>query len=138
MAAVGGTDKDRPPTARDFFNTGEKPDHVRDQYGFAIGGPIVKNRTFFFFDFEKVRQQDPVNIEGVVPTDLERAGDFSQSPANLSRSQHLWQTSIAGIYDPCAGNTDPNGCPCPRTQFSDGGVLNKIPAARSIRSGRAS
>ena len=58
--------------ARDFFNTGEKPDHVRDQYGFAVGGPIIKNKTFFFVDFEKIRQQDPTNLEGIVPTDLER------------------------------------------------------------------
>ena len=73
--------------ARDFFNTGEKPDHVRDQYGFAVGGPIIKNRTFFFVDFEKTRQQDPVNIEGIVPTDLERTGDFSQSLANSAGSE---------------------------------------------------
>jgi hypothetical protein len=65
---------------RDFFNTGEKPDHVRDQYGFAVGGPIIKNRTFFFVDFEKTRIQRSSHIEGIVPTDLERAGDFSQSP----------------------------------------------------------
>ena len=40
--------------SRDYFNSGEKPDHVRDQYGFALGGPLKKNRTFFFVDFEKV------------------------------------------------------------------------------------
>jgi len=86
----------------------------------------VKNRTFFFVDFEKVRQQDPVNIEGIVPTDLERAGDFSQSPANLPDPTNP-DTATAGIYDPCAGNTDPNFV-CPHAQFSDGGILNKIPA----------
>ena len=91
--------------ARDYFNSGEKPDHVRDQYGFALGGPIVKNRTFFFADFEKTRIQDPLNIEGIVPTDLERAGDFSQSPANSN-----------GIYDPCPGNTDPDFV-CPHNRF---------------------
>jgi len=31
-----------------------KPDSRRDQGGFSLGGPIVKNRTFFFVDFEKV------------------------------------------------------------------------------------
>ncbi len=69
--------------ARDYFNSGEKPDHVRDQYGFSLGGPLKKSKTFFFVDFEKVREQDPVNLQGIVPTDLERTGDFSQSPANL-------------------------------------------------------
>src|SRR2546421_631663 len=39
--------------ARDFFNTGEKPDHVRDQYGFSLGGPLEKNKKFFFFGFQK-------------------------------------------------------------------------------------
>jgi hypothetical protein len=94
--------------ARDFFNTGEKPDHVRDQYGFALGGPVKKNKTFFFVDFEKVRQQDPFNLEGIVPTDLERTGDFSQSPANSN-----------GIYDPCPGNQGSTACPNPRTRFSN-------------------
>ena len=65
---------------------GDKPDHVRDQYGFAVGGPIIKNKTFFFVDFEKIRQQDPTNLEGIVPTALERTGDFSQSPANSQRN----------------------------------------------------
>jgi hypothetical protein len=105
--------------ARDYFNSGSKPEHVRDQYGFAIGGPIKKSKTFFFVDFEKVRAHDPVNLQGIVPTDRERTGDFSKSLANSG-----------GIYDPCAGNTDPNSPPCPRTQFSDGGVLNKIPAGK--------
>jgi len=89
--------------ARDFFNTGDKPDHVRDQYGFSLGGPLKKNKTFFFVDFEKVRQQDPFNLQGIVPTDLERSGDFSQSPANLPDASNP-DTAQAGIYDPCAGN----------------------------------
>src|SRR5690348_8891325 len=97
--------------ARDYFNTGPKPDHLRDQYGFAVGGPIIKNKTFFFMDLEKVRQQDPSNLEGLVPTDLERAGDFSQSPANLPDASSP-DTANAGIYDPCAGNQG-SVTPCP-------------------------
>lgn len=110
--------------ARDYFNTGEKPDHVRDQYGFSFGGPLKKNKTFFFVDFEKVRQQDPINLEGVVPTALERTGDFSQSPANLplDPSDPNDPTKTAGIYDPCAGNQ--GGSPCPHTKFPN----NIIPA----------
>jgi hypothetical protein len=104
--------------SRDYFNTGAKPDHLRDQYGFAVGGPLKKNRTFFFFDIEKVRQQDPINIEGTVPTDLERGGDFSQST----------DSSPGGIFDPT--QCVPSGGSCIRPQFSDGGVLNKIPAGK--------
>jgi len=117
--------------ARDFFNTGEKPDHVRDQYGFSLGGPIIKNKTFFFVDFEKVRQQDPTNLVGRVPTDLERTGDFSQSPANLPDPSNP-DTAQAGIYDPCAGNQG-SATPCPHVQFPN----NVIPADKIDSIGQA-
>ncbi|HZQ94239.1 MAG TPA: carboxypeptidase regulatory-like domain-containing protein [Candidatus Sulfotelmatobacter sp.] len=117
--------------ARDFFNTGEKPDHVRDQYGFALGGPIIKNKTFFFVDLEKVRQQDPINLQGRVPTDLERSGDFSQSLANLPDPTNP-DTAQAGIYDPCAGNQG-STTPCAHTQFPN----NVIPPDRIDPIGQA-
>jgi hypothetical protein len=104
--------------ARDFFNTGEKPDHLRDQYGFSLGGPIRKNKTFFFVDFEKVRQHDPTNIDAVVPTELERAGNFSESGTP--------------IFDPtqCAPPPDPEDQSCTRPRFSDGGVDDVIPQGK--------
>ena len=109
--------------ARDYFNTGAKPDHLRDQYGFALGGPIVKNKTFFFVDFEKSRQQDPINIEGVVPTDAERSGDFSQS----------LDSSPGGIFDPSTCViANPGDQTCTRTQFN--GLLNGVPTANVIPS----
>jgi hypothetical protein len=117
--------------ARDFFNTGEKPDHVRDQYGLSLGGPIIKNKTFFFVDFEKVRQQDPTNLVGRVPTDLERTGDFSQSLANLPDPSNP-DTAQAGIYDPCAGNQE-STTPCPHTQFPN----NVIPSTEIDSIGQA-
>ncbi len=121
--------------ARDYFNSGDKPDHVRDQYGFALGGPLVKNKTFFFVDFEKIREQDPVNLEGRVPTDLERSGDFSQSPANLVDPTNP-DTAQAGIYDPCAGNQG-SAIPCSHSLFSYNGTDNVIPPDRIDPIGQA-
>jgi len=66
--------------ARDFFNpasVGPKPDTKRDQGGFTLGGPIVKNRTFFFVDFEKVASSGASSGVATVPTLAERTGDFS-------------------------------------------------------------
>ena len=104
--------------ARDFFNPepNPKPNHERDQYGFSVGGPIRKNKTFFFFDLEKVRDNEPINIVATVPTNgsfgtsNERAGDFSLA-ANP-------------IYDPIS--CSPN-C-AQRNQVQSNGVLNVIPA----------
>jgi len=98
--------------ARDFFNPapGLKPEHARDQYGFALGGPLRKNKTFFFADFEKVRDNEAINIVASVPTAAERTGDFSAA-ANP-------------IFDPIA--CSPN-CSL-RTQVQSNGVLNVIPA----------
>ena len=63
--------------ARDFYNSGPKPGHVQNQAGFSVGGPIKKNKTFFFADLESVRASNPVNIVATVPTDAEIGGDFS-------------------------------------------------------------
>jgi hypothetical protein len=110
--------------ARDFFNPepGLKPDHARDQYGFSLGGPIRKNRTFFFVDLERVRDNEPINIVATVPmsgafgTSNERAGDFSGA-ANP-------------IYDPLKiPCTPPPNLTCgQRPQVQSNGVLNVIPA----------
>jgi hypothetical protein len=68
--------------ANDFFSNQAglpKPDHSRDQYGFSLGGPVRKNKTFFFLDMERVLETDPINIVGTVPTPDERKGDFSKA-----------------------------------------------------------
>ena len=65
--------------ARDYFNSGPKPGHSQNQFGASIGGPIVKNKTFFFADLETVIASNPVNIVATVPTTAQIGGDFSQA-----------------------------------------------------------
>lgn len=60
--------------------TSTKDPLSRNQYGGAIGGPITKDKTFFFASFSGLRQEETYyRNTAVVPTALERAGDFSQS-----------------------------------------------------------
>ncbi len=70
----------------------KKPVFRRNQYGFAVGGPIVKDRTFFFGDFQGMRQLIGRVLTSNVPTLQQRNGDFS---ANLGAPLFL-QTTPAG------------------------------------------
>jgi hypothetical protein len=67
--------------ARNFFAPSDQPDprYQRNQFGFSFGGPIVKDRTFFFGDYEGLRSREGITRLANAPTDRERMGDFSQS-----------------------------------------------------------
>ncbi len=67
--------------ARNYFAPGDEsaPKYQRNQFGFSLGGPLVKNRTFFFADYEGTRSREGITRLANVPTLRERVGDFSQS-----------------------------------------------------------
>jgi hypothetical protein len=64
--------------ARGYFDQGDKPPFSHAQYGATLGGPIVKNRTFFFVGWEGNRVRREVTGQGTVATDGMRGGDFSE------------------------------------------------------------
>ena len=70
-----------------------------NQFGGSLGGPIRKDKLFYFFDYQGSRQHNPGSTSIRVPTEAERAGD-------------LHDLNIP-IYDPATGNPDGTG----RTQF---------------------
>jgi hypothetical protein len=86
--------------ARNYFNnTGKFPRFTNNYYGATIGGPIIKNRTFFFGDFLRYTNHSSQFFQTTVPTAAFRSGDLSGSPT--------------AIYDPATGNADGTG----RQQF---------------------
>ena len=101
--------------ATEFFakrgNTG-KDKLRRNDYGFSLGGPIVKNTLFFFFSLEYNKEIRGATRTGNVPTVAERAGNFSD-PSRLA----------------CNGGAIGNSRP--------GSGTNIIPAANQSAAGRA-
>ncbi len=70
--------------ARNFFNkdTFEKPKLILNQFGGTFGGPILKNRTFFFLNYEGFRERAGITRITAVPTDDQRNGIFKDSGGN--------------------------------------------------------
>ncbi len=60
-----------------YFNV-PKPPLSYNQFGANIGGPIIKNKLFFFFDYAGLRYDLGQTLFANVPTAAERGGDFSQ------------------------------------------------------------
>ena len=86
--------------ARNFF-ANDVPPFKRNQFGGTVGGPIIRDKTFFFGSYQRTTQRSaPGSVTATVPTTAQRQGDFS----SLGRS----------LRDPMGG------------QFTD----NQIPASR--------
>jgi len=97
--------------ARNYFapSLAPAPQDQRNQFGGSLGGPIVKNRTFFFADYQGTRDNTGVTQVTNVPTMAERTGDFSQSsqpppidpttgapfPGNIIPSYYMDPTGLA-------------------------------------------
>jgi len=86
--------------ARNFFDADKIPPFKRNQFGGAIGGPILKDRTFFFADYEGIRQSKGISTLAFVPSQNARNGLLCSSPAGADPSNPCTTTQIA--VDPSA------------------------------------
>lgn len=76
-------------SARNFFDAA-RAHFTYNYFGGTVGGPIIKNRTFFFGDYLRIEDHSSNNDRLTVPTAAERTGDLS--------------VATAAIYDPLTGN----------------------------------
>jgi hypothetical protein len=103
--------RDTKLNATGFFKPvgGGKPPLSRDQFGFTFGGPILRNRAFFFTDYEGFRQTRKNVAFQTIPTLDQRQGILSVT-----------------VRNPLTGETYPAGTPIPMTAFARK-VLTELP-----------
>ncbi len=96
--------------ANDFFSNRDgvpREDATRDQYGFSVSGPLIKDRTFFVFDLERVRQNFKGLVSTRVPTLLERQGDFRETLGTDRDTGDLVPIQIFNPYNVIGGERQP-------------------------------
>src|SRR5215469_9137629 len=92
-----------------------------NMFGGTVGGPILRNKLFFFFDYQGQRFDHPASSSlFTVFTAKERTGDFSE----------LLQQKGIQLYDPCSAGTGVPGTPCTAPATRAAFANNQIPMNR--------
>jgi hypothetical protein len=94
------------------------PQYHRHQFGGTVGGPIVKNKLFYFFNYDRTIYSSPFTLLTTVPTPAQRQGDFSQTFNQDGTLQQIFNPNTA------FPSTSSSGPDVQRMPFPG----NKIPA----------
>lgn len=121
-----------------FSNNAGQQDHlVRNQFGGSVGGPVVKDKTFFFFTAEahRERENSPLTVPTITPdlVNFVQSGAFEQFMEGTGAYTSIADTGLCRTFT--ATSQNPNGTPCPGAFAQDattGPVWQKIYAAEPL------
>ncbi len=93
--------------ARNFFQSTNpvKPEYRRNQFGGTLGGPLVRDHTFFFVDYQGQRQSIGRTAISTVPTVLQRQGIFTEAIGGRVPVIYDPATTVGSSRSPFPGNT---------------------------------
>ncbi|HKW18861.1 MAG TPA: TonB-dependent receptor [Terriglobales bacterium] len=107
-----------------------------NMFGGTIGGPVIKNKLFFFFDYQSQRFDHPATALGLnVLTPAEQAGDFSGLcgtgfTGGICNDRDSKGNVINQLYNPCAAGSGGTGTPCaPNPTVGQAFPNNQIPVS---------
>ena len=119
--------------ARSYFAATREQFNL-NQFGGALGGPIQKDKTYFFLDYQAKRQRHGIESTGLVPTQAMMGGDFTQDPLGGIRGVTLYNGNVTfpNLVNPYSGGPfECNGAtpvtPNPDGTQTGGSPCNKIP-----------
>ncbi|MBI3210247.1 MAG: carboxypeptidase regulatory-like domain-containing protein [Candidatus Solibacter usitatus] len=112
------------------WNSGERASLRRNTYGGSIGGPIRKNKTFFFYNLEGLRERRGVPQTRTVPLAAWRSGDLSTLQRAVTTAQGVVGQQLV-VYDPAANQQQAfagNRIPASRQDAVALNIIKAIPA----------
>jgi Carboxypeptidase regulatory-like domain len=97
--------------ARNFFQSASptRPEYRRNQFGGTLGGPLRRERTFFFADYQGQRQSIGRTVISTVPTLLQRQGIFTEAIAGRVPIIYDPATTSGAVRTAFPGNAIPTG-----------------------------
>jgi len=121
--------------ANNFFSnalSAPKPVRKRNQFGAAVGGPLIKNRTFWFGDYEGLREDEGVPRVRLVPTAAEKAGLFSSAVVDpFAAGRPEFSKNAAGQWVIPESRWDPVGAAIVKLIPNPTNIVNNVPVYAS-------